>query len=280
MARRRKEEAEAVSLFPFLSILACLIGVLTLMITALALGQMDREQSQDDLARYEHYTELQATLEDDQAELKALQTLVSDAAELERQLQAALAELELLEADQAEVMQREDVDSEHARMLAESNRLRRRIAEIENDPAELRKLIDELQSEIEQRNAGPSEAVVQVRPGGSGVEIEPTFVECTASDVAILGGPEPVRIRLGDLDQPGGKFHQLLDSVAGTPRGQVIFLVRPDGVGAYNTARNVARSHYSEDGYARHGKLPVPSQGHIDLSVFQPASAELPDGSL
>ena len=47
MGRRRKSDAESVSLFPFLSILACVIGVLTLMITALALGQMDTEEVAD-----------------------------------------------------------------------------------------------------------------------------------------------------------------------------------------------------------------------------------------
>ena len=43
MARRPAEE-DGVSLFPFLSVLACVIGTLTLMIMALALGQMDTEE--------------------------------------------------------------------------------------------------------------------------------------------------------------------------------------------------------------------------------------------
>ena len=43
MPRRRRRAQRSVSLFPFLSILACVIGTLTLMITALALGQMDNE---------------------------------------------------------------------------------------------------------------------------------------------------------------------------------------------------------------------------------------------
>ena len=42
MARRRKKSI-TVSLFPFMSILACVIGTLTLMLTAMALGQMDNE---------------------------------------------------------------------------------------------------------------------------------------------------------------------------------------------------------------------------------------------
>ena len=42
MARRAKTKV-TVSLFPFMSILACVIGTLTLMLTAMALGQMDND---------------------------------------------------------------------------------------------------------------------------------------------------------------------------------------------------------------------------------------------
>ena len=43
MGRRQESGDNDVSLFPFLSILACIIGVLTLMISTLALSQMDTE---------------------------------------------------------------------------------------------------------------------------------------------------------------------------------------------------------------------------------------------
>ena len=52
MVRRRRSAEETVSLFPFLSILACVIGVLTLMITAMALGQMEESgPSEEEIAR-------------------------------------------------------------------------------------------------------------------------------------------------------------------------------------------------------------------------------------
>ncbi len=43
MGRRPVDQDNDISLFPFLSILACIIGVLTLMIATLALSQMDSE---------------------------------------------------------------------------------------------------------------------------------------------------------------------------------------------------------------------------------------------
>ena len=40
MARRRRPPEQKAFLFPFLSVLACVIGILTLMIATLALGQL------------------------------------------------------------------------------------------------------------------------------------------------------------------------------------------------------------------------------------------------
>ncbi len=272
MARRNKDEGETISLFPFLSILACLIGTLTLMIVAVSLGQISREQSDDVVERHRAYSVIKADVAFQEAELETLQQLLADARELEERLRLANEELARLENEQQDRMSREDVNSEYARMLAESNRLRKRLAEIENDPKKLEAEIEKLEAEVKRREAGPEEAIVQIRPGGSGVDIDPVFVECTANSVVILHDDESksVRIRSGDLNKEGGEFHALLERVAAMPKGQIIFLVRPDGVGTYNTARSVARTHYSpRHGYAANGKLPVPSQGNIDLSVFR-----------
>ena len=51
MGRRKKRGDPSVTLFPFLSVLACVIGVLTLMITALAIGQMQENHDPRDKQR-------------------------------------------------------------------------------------------------------------------------------------------------------------------------------------------------------------------------------------
>lgn len=267
MSRRASQSAE-LSLFPFMSILVCLIGSLTLMITLLMATQTASDQSADTLDRYRRYSEIQADLAFLKSELNALEELIQDAEHLQEQTRRALEEVAALEQEQQSRLARVDANSEYARMLAEANALRKRLAEIEHDPEELDRQIQALQQEIARRKAGPEEAVVQVRPGGSGVDIVPTFVECTATGLVVHGGPEPVRIRGGDITAAGGEFYRLLERVAATPKGEIIFLIRPDGVGTYNTARNFARSQYTPSGYAKTGKLPVPTQGHIDLSIF------------
>jgi len=50
----------------------------------------------------------------------------------------------------------------------------------------------------------------------------------------------------------------------------VIFLLREDGLNSYNRAAGWAENRYA----VRHGKLPLPGQGAVDLSLFQsPAPA-------
>ena len=54
--------ANAVSLFPFLSILACVIGALTLIISSLSLSQVSAGRQDEDVARAEDYVALQNSL--------------------------------------------------------------------------------------------------------------------------------------------------------------------------------------------------------------------------
>lgn len=256
------------SLFPFMSILVCLIGSLTLMIALLMATQANSEQTTETVDRYRKFTQLQADIALQKSELDSVESLIQDAQHLSDQTRKALDEIAKLEREQQQHLQRVDANSEYARMLAEANELRKRISALEGEPATLQEQIAELEKEVERRNAGPEEAVVQIRPGGSGVDIEPTFVECNATGLVVHSAAQPQQIRSGDIAQETGEFYQLLERVAGTAKGEIVFLLRPDGVHTYNAARNFARTAYTTNGYAKTGKLPVPTQGNIDLSVF------------
>jgi prefoldin subunit 5 len=269
MARRKANGGDHISLFPFMSILVALIGALTLMITSLLAGQMNREQPQEVVDRYGEYTKLKADLAEGQKELEELRKQIAAVEKMLAELRQAQQEVAALEKKQKDHLVRLGPDSEYAKLLSEANRLRQRTSELEREPAKLQATVEQLQREVEQRKAGPKGATVQIRPGGSGVNLVGTFVECTSTGVVVHEDPQPKRLRAGDLGQTDGDFRKLLDRVAGTPRGQVIFLVRPDGVDTYNAAQGVARSHYGPKGYCKTGKLPVPSQGIIDLSQIR-----------
>jgi len=90
MGRRKGNEGDAVSLFPFMSILVCLIGSLTLMITIQMSGQANSEQSQEEIERYRKYTELKAVMEQDQAELESLKRLLAQAEKAHEEILEAI----------------------------------------------------------------------------------------------------------------------------------------------------------------------------------------------
>ncbi|NOX53289.1 MAG: hypothetical protein GXP27_02400, partial [Planctomycetes bacterium] len=258
MARRRKGEEQGVSLFPFLSILACVIGVLTLLITGLAVGQMDRPEGRK-AERAEQYQKLQEQIAKAKEDVKVLEQFLAQADTITR----ARKELDRLRSEKAKAIRNE---RESIRLLAEVNRLKERLEkELKPDWSEIEKELAELEAELKRRKAPPKEARVMVRPSGSGVNLLPTFVECTKSGIFIHEGSEPKFIRRADMARDLD-FIALLDRVAGTERGTVIFLIRDDAVGTYNAARSVANSRY-----CRNGKLPLIGHGELDLRLFQGA---------
>lgn len=264
MARRHRAKL-AVSLFPFLSILACVIGTLTLMITALALGQMDDNSLNEQLR-------LDALRRQLEADLKLIEQLKAEIAKFEnhadnltKQIAEARREAEQLERRTEQLIARRDQDPEVEIEVIEVDleAHKERIATLQEELAEFRKQREALAAELARRGEPPPEAEVIVRPGGSGMDIEPTFVECTSTGIFIHEGEEPVHVPTGDLKNDE-TFRGLLERIAGRPKATVIFLIRDDAVGTYNAARSVALELR-----ARNGKLPVVGHGKLDLSMFR-----------
>ena len=260
VAKKKKSEGETVSLFPFLSILACVIGVLTLMITALALSQMDNQD--DKWKRAEEFEQQQNKITDKQQELDQVKSQVEDYSKLNRELILALEELKKLKQDKNKIP--DDVSpKEKVKLLAEANRLTKRIEEIKDDPIALQKEIEKLKVELNKRE-NPVAAEVRIQPGGTGVDLNPTFIECTKNGIVVLDGPnKDIRVRRDDLSK-SLPFVELLDKIGAQSKGTVIFLVRQDAVYTYNIASSVARSRFCPN-----GKLPVEGNGKIDLSKFK-----------
>lgn len=262
MARRRKKKL-TVSLFPFLSVLACVIGVLTLMITALALGQMDTDEMasvvrldfiKKQIAEYQRRIELY------KARLARVDNTQKRLAKTEMELKRLLREKELLlKENEKKPPEEKDVKVPVVDNEAHKKRMDQLAEELKQREESKKQFL----AELKKRGKPPEEAQVSIQPSGSGVDLEPTFVECTASSIVILEGDEPVRIARAVMSKDE-KFLALLDRVAKQPKGTVIFLVRDDGLSTYRSASAIARSHY-----ARNGKLPVIGHGKIDLSMFR-----------
>jgi hypothetical protein len=265
MAKRRSKAKVSISLFPFLSILACVIGVLTLMITAMALGQMDN----DSFASLFEFEQIRSKIEEAKKLIQKLQAEIAKqsghADATQQELADARVELDQLLRRKEELLKTQDdpieVDIEIPRVDPVTHE--QRLAQMREELTEQEKRKDELLAELKKRDKPPEEAQVIIQPGGSGTDLKPTFVECTASDVVVYEGAEPKRIRRADLAQDED-FLGLLKRIAGQPDATIIFLVRDDGLGTYYAARDLAQAHF-----ARNGKLPVIGHGKIDLSRFE-----------
>jgi hypothetical protein len=209
-------------------------------------------------ARIVRYRAIRENVKTDTAQQQRLQELMQQAEQVREQLerlQAEVAERETRKKIVEEQMEKQPV------LEAEAERLQELIEEAEPKLEELQQQLEELRTVLATRvEAGQSE--VRILPSGTGYDLTPTFVECTADAVVLHDRPEPLRIPVGRLSS-SEDFSRLLETVGDQPNGTVVFLVRPDGIGTYQTASGIARR-----AYVRNGKLAVAGHGRIDLSRF------------
>lgn len=282
MARRRGGEEEGISLFPFLSIVACIIGVLTLLISALSLSQMG---SNEDIAGYEQYQKILRQLKEIEAEIARLKKQVSEdelarvnaMADKDRKLAAAMQQLKRLEDEivklralLAQLAQEVQVakggaskDGDNKEVMR--NRLARLKAEIEQlkeNVTTQKEQLAQLDKELEERKKPPKESEFTVLPGGTGRGFEPVFVECAGGSIVIHQGDDLPRVLAAELEQ-NETYLRLLTQVAVSPKKTIVFLIRDNGLGTYRKARDLAYLHE-----AKNGKLPVIGKGRLNLSQF------------
>jgi uncharacterized protein YlxW (UPF0749 family) len=264
MGRRRKSSDDIVSLFPFLSILACVIGTLTMIVTALALSQVEAPSAKDVAeaaaaeARLKQFRELQQQLAPLDAEINRLRKALAEAEAQRKKLAADEAGLR-----KARDQQRQQKDQANKK-LAEIEDLQKRIAELQASIASVEQQIFTLQAELKKRADVPKEAAVRLQPTGSGRSLKPLFVECTGSGIVLHDGSEPKRISNADLNAGSSAYNSAMDKVKSQSGATLIFLIRADGVGSYRTASKLASERD-----VRHGKLPVPGQGVLDFTLLQ-----------
>jgi seryl-tRNA synthetase len=265
MARRRAKSVVTVELFPFLSILACVIGVLTLMITGLALGQMDTPDLEK-IERAELFQKVQIQVKTDGKRKEELADLLAKAQMIQQKLEAAMRALEDLRNDAKDVDAAKKRDQQlNLKLLAQADQLLQRINKLQPQFKGLMSQINKLKKELAIRKTPPKPAKVMIRPGGSGRNFKSAaFIECTANDIVQFdkNGKETARYPRGGLNE-NLAFIEYLDKIATTKRARAVFLVRED---AYHTWLIAHRTAESRNCY--NAALPVIGQGRIDLSLF------------
>lgn len=264
MPRRPPGDDDDVSLFPFLSIIACVIGVLTMMISTLALAQLDS----DEVALIEEWEETQQALEYTDSQIAELTALINeqlgpDGADVREELAKRQAELDELIRQQEELKkQLEDQQKIEVVIPEIDESLRETAATMQAELERLQQEIAQLELDLQQRQDA-SKSKVSVLPAGSGLQMTPHFVECAQGAILLHDHDPPKLLRAAGM-VTDEDFIGLLTTVANSSDESIIFLIRPDGLSAWRAAKKLC-----DERSIRNGKLPVAGDGKIDLSHFR-----------
>ncbi len=275
MAQRRESSGSEVSLFPFLSILACLIGALVLIIVVLVIAQAGKAEGRTPeeikmaqeylrmIKELEERQKLDALLKEKLAELDKLQQDVQ-----ERQ-QRYLKLRQLMDSSKEVQKQNQEIATNLQKQLDD---LLTEITGMKEQQKESRKVIQELMAEIQKRQVPPDKKVppVVVQPSGSGMpeNTKVFFVECSAGSLRLLDPWGAGDFRLGaspDIVFGNPEYNHFLAEAAKDKNSLILYLVRDDGQGAFNNGAGRAESDYG----LRVGKLPIPGRGQLDLALFE-----------
>lgn len=282
MAQRRASSGSEVSLFPFLSILACLIGALVLIIVVLVIAQVDKAEGRtpeeikmaQDFQRLtrelEERAKLEVVLKEKLAELEKLNEEVED------RKQRYLKLRKLLDSSKEVRKQNEEIATNLQKQLDD---LLTEISGMKEQQTESRKLISELQEEIKKRQVPADKKIppVVVQPSGSGMP-ETTkvyFVECSAGALRLLDPWGEGDVRIGaaaEIVLASPEYNHFLTEVAKNKNSLILYLIRDDGQAPFNNGAGRAEGDYQ----IRIGKLPIPGRGQLDLALFDKYRGKVP----
>lgn len=268
MARRRNNSREGVSLFPFMSILACLIGILTLMISvSMQVKQIQNEgRSEEEKQRAIENRDLKRAAEELDSQIAKLEKDL----EREKATSAQLAKLQdrkiILREKIAEISEKPEQTDIELQKLIEV--MRKETVALKNERPSLNKQLEELKKELAARTNPPKpKESVLIKPGGTRIRVATRlfFVECNSTGIVLRSGEDSPKT-ISEAAIPNSPvYNRFLDEVKSTRDSMVLFLVRKSGASSYRWAAGFAESKYE----VLTGKLPIPNDGEIDLSLFQ-----------
>lgn len=272
MAKRRESSGDEVSLFPFLSILACLIGALVVLIVVMSVSN-----SQKSDGRSKAEVELAKTYQQMLRELKEREKLAKEMAELLAKLnqyeedrkikEDKLARLRKLITSSADVQkQNEAMGQEQLKkldnLLLEIDGIKKQITA---SKAEVGKLTEELKVRQIPPDRRPPPVVVQPSGSGDSASQKLFFVEASGAKLVFMVGGEKQTIAANEESIIGNvAFNHFLTEVKKAGDAQLIFLLRTDGTTAYNRGGGWAQEKYN----IKISRLLLPGQGDVDLSLF------------
>ncbi len=258
MAQARKRERATVSLFPFLSVLSCVIGTLTLLIAALALGQMADTVYGDT----DNSEQLEAERAQRQQELDTLAAQLEHAVGRTRRYDELTAEIQAMESARAMTARKQKGEFNR---IAESRNLRNSLDNLDKRLRSLRRELHHVTEKLQSQEKALALSRITLQPSGTGRNLKPHFIECNETGVELYSGYSGISISVEkDRIADSSLLRAYLDRVAGAPNETIILLIRPAGVNVYSAVADTIKATG-----IKHGKMPLPGHGTIDFGLFE-----------
>jgi hypothetical protein len=270
MAQARPRTDPEVSLFPFLSILVCLIGALVLLIVIMTIVQssLGDGRNMEEVVRAREADKLRRELKELDKQMTAALGGREDPRKLEAQLKEKQERFVLLRkrlTASAEEQKRDEqtnaeLQKELENLILQSDAMKKERPPLEKEIARLKAEIAARKKNLDAKPA----VIVQPSGGGTVADAKLFFVEASGAGIVIHDGAEKQRVTTGSIGADE-VYNAFLKKVAATPKSTLLFLLREDGAGTFNRAAGWAESQFN----IRTGKLPLPGGGEPDLSRFQ-----------
>ena len=254
-----RRDSPSVSLFPFMSVLACTIGVLTLMLAAMSV----RAVSASSASR---------VAEEEAAESRAANRVVLERnREEQARIEARWAEVDqALEArGLAAGLGPDEIDAWIARGR-QRDRLWAALSDVDAELAEIKQERDGIETTIEVLESSRETLPILIDPTGLAPHLKPWFIECDAGGATAYRASDGFKYFVPrEALEASGAFGRYLRRVRAINGAIVVLLVRPDGL----TTAKQANGVISAAGI-RVARLPLPGSGELDWSLLRRAEGE------
>jgi predicted RNase H-like nuclease (RuvC/YqgF family) len=229
-------------------------------------AQETNGRGEEELARAKQHQQIKVEIKNQEKELERVKAVL-------KERKSALIKLEELENKR--IVLRKKLDDAKADPKVSDLALQKlleqiidQIAALKKERPSLEKELANLKAELAKRNIKPDtkKQPVRINPSGSGItaNTEIFFIECNGNGLVILDKGGAKKIVSAATIETDGKLASTFNSAKSSTKHLVLFLIRNDGNNAYKTAAVLAEGKYA----LRTGKIPIPTQGEVDLSLF------------
>ncbi len=245
-----------ISLFPFMSVLACTIGALIMLLVAMSLAAVGASD-----ASMRAYTETKELVETDRQAIEEERLRLERAEALWSEIDAALEERGMTSGISSSSIERELDLAQDRDAMAE------RLDEIEDEKRRLAEERDSIATTVAVLESRRETLPILIDSTGLARHLEPFFIECDAGGATAYRASDDFRYFVAKEDlSTSGDFGRYLRRVRAYPGALLVLLVRADGIGTMIRAQQVATA-----AGIRVARLPLPGKGELDWGLLRRA---------